>query len=188
MHAIEPYYNWSHLYSSELDQLSPFFKVEYDLFHFTHSVYDHVIHPQWDYFGSETLYLKILFADYETGFCVIEFIGEWNDTISNDVMHLKRNVLDQLSLHGINKYLLVGEHIFNFHYSDLEYYEEWIDDLEDGWIATIGLQHHVLSDWEQFGLNQYVFMGEFINDIPWRTIQPKKLFEGLDDKFSRFLS
>jgi hypothetical protein len=32
--------------------------------------------------GSETLYLKILYADYEAGYVVIEFIGEWNDAIT----------------------------------------------------------------------------------------------------------
>jgi hypothetical protein len=61
--------------------------------------------------GSETLYMKVLFVDYERGFCVIEFLGEWNDTINNDVMHLKRNVIDLMTGEGIHKFILIGENI-----------------------------------------------------------------------------
>ena len=41
-------------------------------------------------------YLKVLYADYDKNFIVLEFIGEWNDCIYNDVMQLKRNVIDLL--------------------------------------------------------------------------------------------
>jgi hypothetical protein len=58
-------------------------------------VYDHVIHPQWDNFGS-TLYLKLLFADYDEGYVIIELIGEWNDLLHNDIMFLKRNIIEPL--------------------------------------------------------------------------------------------
>ena len=47
---------------------------------------------QWDDFGSSTLYIKILFADYDGGFAIIELIGEWNDAINNDIMLLKRDM------------------------------------------------------------------------------------------------
>ena len=43
-----------------------------------------------------TLFAKILFTDYDERFTVIEFIGEWNDTLFNDVMNLKRNVIETL--------------------------------------------------------------------------------------------
>ena len=81
MHDIEPFFNWRHLYVSEEDKRSPFFGIEYSEFQFTQTVYNYFIHPQWDDFGSQTLYLKVLFVDYDTGFCIIEFIGEWNDAI-----------------------------------------------------------------------------------------------------------
>ncbi|HVE60288.1 MAG TPA: hypothetical protein VNA26_00615, partial [Chitinophagaceae bacterium] len=78
MHTIEPFYNWRHLYMSEEDENSPFFGREYSEFEFTNSIYDHFIHPQWDDIGSPTLFMKIIFADYEEGFAVIELLGEWN--------------------------------------------------------------------------------------------------------------
>ena len=63
MHTLEPYYNWRHRYTAEEDERSPFFGREHSEFEFTHAVYDHALHPQWDDFGSETLYMKVLFAD-----------------------------------------------------------------------------------------------------------------------------
>ena len=81
MHDIEPYYSWRHLYIASEDKKSPFFGRQYSEFEFTHAVYNYLIHPQWDEMGSATLYLKVLYANYETGFAVIELIGEWNDAI-----------------------------------------------------------------------------------------------------------
>ena len=89
MHEIEPFYNWRHLYVSEEDPKSPFFGRDYSEFEFSQAVYNYYIHPQWDEFGSRTLYLKIIYADYELGYAVIEMIGEWNDAIENDIMTLK---------------------------------------------------------------------------------------------------
>ena len=59
MHDIEPYFNWRHLYISADDEQSPFYGREYSEVEFTNSIYNFVIHPQWDDFGSETLYIKI---------------------------------------------------------------------------------------------------------------------------------
>ena len=89
MHDIEPFYNWQHLYIAAEDENSPFYGTEYSEFTFSNTVYNYYIHPQWDNMGSETLYLKIIFVDYDEGFAFIELIGEWNDTINNDIMLLK---------------------------------------------------------------------------------------------------
>lgn len=180
MHEIEPYYRWSKFYNSTEDPNSPFFEKVHSEFEFTESVYNHVIHPQWDYFGSETLYLKLLFVDYENGYAIIEFIGEWNDAISNDVMHLKRNILDYLADYGINKYVLLGENIFNFHYSDDSYYEEWFDDVEDGWIIALEFQEHVLEEWKRIGVDYYINFGGLDQFNNWRTKTPYQLCEEVD--------
>ncbi|HSZ25527.1 MAG TPA: hypothetical protein VK766_07420, partial [Cytophagaceae bacterium] len=113
MQDIEPFYNWEIYYNSSEDSLSPFFQVEYNLHHYTNEIYGYYIHPLWDYIGSETLYIKILFADYDTGFLIMELFGEWNDALHNDIMHLKRNVIDHFTLQGIRKYILIGENVFN---------------------------------------------------------------------------
>lgn len=131
MHDIEPYYNWRHLYTAEEDSKSPFFGKTYSEFEFTQTVYNFYIHPQWDYVGSQTLYLKVLFADYEIGFAIIELIGEWNDAIENDIMTLKRELIDKMLFQGISKFIMIGENVLNFHSSDECYYEEWYEDVQE---------------------------------------------------------
>ena len=106
MQDIEPYYNWRHLYVAEEDTHSPFYGRIYSEFEFTHTVYNYYIHPQWDEFGSRTLYMKILFVDYDQSFAIIELLGEWNDAIENDIMTLRRDVTDLLYKTGIYKFTL----------------------------------------------------------------------------------
>ena len=65
MQNLEPSYNWRELYIASEDELSPFYGAVYSEFEYTNTVYNYFIHPQWDDFGSNTLYLKILYADYE---------------------------------------------------------------------------------------------------------------------------
>ena len=130
MHDVEPYFRWLDYYSAAKDKKSPFYGREYSEFEFTDNIYGYCIHPQWDYIGSETLYVKILFVEYDKQYAIIEFIGEWNDALHNDIMHLKRNVIDELLLYDINKYVLIGESVFNFHGSDDSYYEEWFEEIE----------------------------------------------------------
>ncbi len=129
MQDIEPYENWRYLYASEDDERSPFFGVEHSEFEFTMTVYNYYIHPQWDDFGSRTLFLKILMADYVSNYVIIEMIGEWNDAIENDIMTLKRSLVDQLMKDGITKFILIAENVLNFHSSDDSYYEEWFNDV-----------------------------------------------------------
>ena len=109
MHDIEPYYHWRHLYTAEADPRSIFFGRTYSEFEFSQTVYNYYIHPQWDEFGSKTLYLKILFTDYDAKFAIIELIGEWNDAITNDIMILKREILELMIDEGINKFILIGK-------------------------------------------------------------------------------
>ena len=105
MHTIEPFYNWQHLYQANQDPNSPFYGREYSEFEYSNTIYNYYIHPQWDDIGSDTLYIKILFVDYDEKYAIIELIGEWNDAINNDIMLLKRDYIDELNLQGINKYI-----------------------------------------------------------------------------------
>lgn len=155
---------------------------------FTHQIYDHVIHPQWDDMGSETLFLKILFADYESGYCIIELMGEWNDCLHNDVMTLKRDVIDPLLRAGIQKYILIGENVLNFHSGDDCYYEEWFEDVEDGWIATLNFRPHVLHEMGTINIDQFLVQGGELADFGWRTYAPSQLFEKIRQIVDRRLN
>lgn len=180
MHAIEPHYRWRDYYIASEDKHSPFFGRIYSEFEFTHAIYDHVIHPQWDEIESPTLFVKIIMADYDQGFAVIEAIGEWNDLLHNDIMFFKRNVIDDLNGHGINKFMIIGENVLNFHSSDDSYYEEWFEDVEDGWIAFINFRAHVMQDFQEANIDYYMVSGGELTDLSWRTYTPQNFFEKVE--------
>lgn len=182
MHTIEPYYKWRDLYSAENDEKSPFYGREYSEFSFTQKVYNYFIHPQWDDFGSQTLYAKIIFADYSAQFAIIELIGEWNDCLHNDIMFLVRNVIEPLLDNNIKYFALACENVLNFHGSDDCYYEEWREEIADfnGWISFINLLTHVQDEMQDVGLQFHVNLGAHMNDIHWRGKKPQHLFEEIE--------
>lgn len=188
MQDIEPFYNWREFYISAEDENSPFYGTVYSEFEFSNTVYNYYIHPQWDQFGSNTLYLKILFADYERHFAILEFIGEWNDALYNDIMFLKREVIEELERAGINKFILIGENVLNFHGSDDSYYEEWFDDVDDGWIAALNFRPHVLNEMQRFNLDYYFVTGGELEDFNWRLTNPIDLFSRVEGIISKRLN
>lgn len=187
MHTIEPYYNWRDEYMSEDDVRSPFYGKEYSEFHYTNSIYDHYIHPQWDDFGSSSMVMKILYADYRRGFAIMEFLGEWNDCLHNDIMFLKRDIVDHLIKQGINKFILIGENVLNFHYSDDSYYEEWFEDVieNDGWIAMVNFPDHVISELAAANVDSYIATGGNLSAVQWRTLKPVQFFKFIENLIER---
>lgn len=183
MHDIEPFYLWQDLYKSDEDGLSIYFGKEYNEFQYENKIYNYFIHPHWDDFGSATLYLKILYADYDTGYAIIEFIGEWNDCLYNDVMFLKRDLVDTMIEQGITKYILIVENVLNFHGSDDSYYEEWYEDIKDeeGWICFINPLKHVEEEMNDIKLKYYVNYGQKLSSLNWRKYTPENLFEAVNN-------
>lgn len=188
MHQIEPFSNWLTYYDSSHDERSPFFGKEYNYDLYSETVYGYYIDPAWDSFGSETLYLKTLYADYDEGFVVLEFIGEWNDTLYNDIMTLKRDFLELLMRDGINKFILIGENIFNFHGSDDLYYEEWFEDVEDGWIAAVSFPDFIQEEFRKYKIDCYINMGGTLQINQWRTLHPLKFYELVKQLIQRRLN
>lgn len=186
MQDIEPYDSWHHLYTSESDARSPFYGREYSEFEFTNTIYNYYIHPLWDEFGSRTLYLKVLMADYDEQYVIIELIGEWNDAIENDVMQLKRDVVDNFLREGITKFILITENVLNFHSSDDCYYEEWYEDVEDkgGWVVFVNMPEQTQYDFIKARITHYI---ELLDFVPWRTLKPEVLFNQIDNIFLRRL-
>jgi hypothetical protein len=186
MQDIEPYFNWRHLYTAEEDPRSPFYGRTYSEFEFSQTVYNYYIHPQWDDFGSRTLYMKLLYADYETGFAIIELIGEWNDAIENDIMTLRRDITDQLTKNGIFKFLLIAENVLNFHSSDDSYYEDWYETLRDdgGWVIILNMPEQSQYDFKRSRLTNYVAM---LQMPQWRTLKPELVFQQADNWMMRQL-
>ena len=181
MHDIEPYFGWRKFYIASEDPKSPFYEQEYSEFMYTHSIYNYYIHPQWDCIDSNTLYVKLLYCNYDLEFAVIELIGEWNDVLHNDIMYLYRNLIEHLIGEGITKYLIIGENVLNFHPEDDDYYQEWFDNIgETGWILALNFQQHVKAEFESANLDYYICFSESFESVPWRTIDPLKLYNQLN--------
>jgi hypothetical protein len=181
MHFIEPYFAWRNHYIAAEDPESPFFERVYSEFQYTDKIYNYYIHPQWDSIGSPTLFMKILMVDYSEGFAIFEFLGEWNDAITNDIMLLKREVVEPLIELGINKFILIGENVLNFHYSDDCYYEEWFEEVEDGWIAMVNFHDHVAREFNTVHIDHYFVTGGQLEEQDWRTMQPYQFFEKVEE-------
>lgn len=187
MQDIEPYYNWRHLYISEEDELSPFYGRIYSEFEFSLTVYNYYIHPQWDDFGSRTLYLKVLLADYEEKYAVIELIGEWNDAIENDIQALKREVIEKFMDEGIYKFILVVENVLNYHSDGKDYYEELYEDVNEqkGWVVCLNMPEQTQYDFKRAHLDQYIELMELGN---WRAYKPFHLFKKIDNELMKRLA
>ena len=174
MQDIEPFFRWRDQYISSEDPHSPFYKAEYSEMYYTHAIYNYLIHPQWDDIDAETLFLKVIFVDYTDRYAIIEFIGEWNDAIQNDIMFVKRKVIEKLIDHGIIYFVLILDNVLNFHGSDDCYYEEWYEEVseEGGWITMLGVQEHIEDELVLTGLQHYIHFGEDLNEIEWRKMEP----------------
>lgn len=182
MHELEPFYNWQHQYVSEEDPRSPFYGREHSQFEYSNTIYNFFIHPQWDDLGSRTLYGKVLMADYEEGYLVLELIGEWNDAVENDIMTLTREVLDPFLHEGIRSFILIGENVLNFHSDISDYYEELAEELTDrgGWIVCLNLPEGTRREFQQAGLDRFLPLAELFD---WRNYKPIHLFRKLRLEF-----
>lgn len=188
MHEIEPYYQWRDDYIAAEDQRSPFYDTEYSEFYYDKQLYNFLIHPQWDTFGSNTLYIKVLCVDYERAYAIIELMGEWNDAITNDIMILKREILELMVDEGINKFILIGENVLNFHASDDSYYEEWFQDVEDGWISGINFNDHVIKEFRDHNIDYFINFGGELDTLHWRQLKPLQLYKKVEEILTKRLN
>jgi hypothetical protein len=174
------------MYTAEEDKRSPFFGRTYSEFEYSQTLYNYYIHPQWDDFGSRTLYMKILFIDYELHFAIIELLGEWNDAIENDIMTLRRDITDLLFKQGITQYIIIAENVLNFHSSDDSYYEEWKEQLEDdaGWIAIVNMPEQSKYDFKKARLTNYISLLEMEQ---WRTLKPELIYQAIHHEMMKRL-
>ncbi len=112
-------------------------------------------------------------------------MGEWNDCLHNDIMHLKRNVIDELLKYDIQYFIVIGENVLNFHASDDCYYEEWFEDVEDGFIAFVNFREHVLQEFYRINADYYFVSGGALDELAWRPLSPVKLFDTVKNIISK---
>ncbi|HQX43979.1 MAG TPA: hypothetical protein PK209_05475, partial [Saprospiraceae bacterium] len=102
----------------------------------------------------------------------------------NDIMFLKRDIIDVMIKHKIKYFILLCENVLNFHGSDDCYYEEWKEDISDegGWICFINVLDHVKDEMKRTLIQYHTNFGKKFNDLNWRKMTPAILFEYLDQK------
>lgn len=188
MQDIAPHDRWRSLYKAEEDERSPFYGYIYNTVYYENDVYGYYLHPYWNTIGSPTLFVKLLFTDYSGGYAIIELIGEWNDEISNDIMFLKREVLDVLISEGIHSFILLGHNIMQAFIHEDGYYEEWWEECEEGFIAYIGLREHVQHEFKRAGIGQYLHWGGDIEAINWRILSPVQVYDSVRNIIEHRLS
>ena len=103
-------------------------------------------------------------------------------------MFLKREVIESMIGNGISKFILIGENVLNFHGSDDCYYEEWFQDVEDGWIAAINFRSHVMMEMERFNIDSYFITGGELDDFNWRIHNPIELLTRVEKIATRRLN
>ena len=114
-------------------------------------------------------------------------LGEWNDALYNDIMHLYRNVIESLLEHDIIHFILIGENVLNFHSDTSDYYEEWADNTGAGWIVGLNFREHVIREITDTNLDYYIGIGGKFDDFPWMSMLPDQLFRKLDAMITKRL-
>lgn len=176
MHEVEPHYGWLKYYSNERDPHSPFQDVVHNELYYDRQVYQYLAHPQWDHIGSEGLLVKILAANYEQGYAIIELFGVWNDLLENDFRLLLENCLEPLMAAGVQHFVLVMENILNIYLDSDDYYEAMQEELGSGWVCLLRAREHVLREIRDHDLDTYFFWSEDLDDLPWRKHSPARLY------------
>ncbi len=187
LHYIEPFYGWLNLYSHETDPRSPYHGVEHNLFYFDRSMCDIPAHPLWDLIGSESLLIKILYADYITGFAIIELFGEWNDLRDNDFKLLMENCLNPLMENNIQKFIFICENVFHTYLESDDYYQAIAEELEEGWMCLIRPRQEMLEELEAYHINQYFYWNPVLDELEWRKLKPNQLYQLVESRMQKVL-
>jgi len=88
----------------------------------------------------------------------------------------------------VNKFILIGENVFNFHPLEDDYYQEWFDDIEDGWIVGLNFRPHVIREFKHARLDYYISFGGKFDDFNWRGFNPNQLFIAIEQQMIRRLN
>ncbi|MEM7036006.1 MAG: hypothetical protein AAF570_03430, partial [Bacteroidota bacterium] len=156
---------------------SPFQNVVHNEFFYDRQMHEYLAHPQWETIGAEGLLVKILYANYDHGYAVIEMFGVWNDLIQNDYKLFAENCLTYLIDAGIDKFVLVVENVLNIYLDRDDYYEAVQDEIgAEGWICLLRPREHVVRELEAYDIGQYFYWSEDLDDVFWRKLKPWQLY------------
>ena len=186
-HDIEPHYGWLGFYSHDIDENSPFHTVEHNLFEYDRYVYTFPAHPLWDDIESEGLLVKILFANYEEHYAIIELFGEWNDLHQNDFKLLCENCLTYLVDAGVTQIIFIAENVFNIYLEADDYYEAFTEELESGWMCLLRARTAVHEELRRYGIDRYFYWNAELDEMNWRKLKPWQLHQLVAARMQRLL-
>jgi hypothetical protein len=95
-------------------------------------------------------------------------------------MYLYREVAEVLIDKGIKYFVLLGDNVLNFHADGNDYYSEWFDSIDEGWIAGVNFRKHILEEMAHYHIDYYIITGGNLNQVFWRSMQPETLFQYVD--------
>jgi len=75
------------------------------------------------------------------------------------------------------EFILIAENVLNFHFDIDDYYAEWLEDVEEGWICVLNLQEHVQDEFFNHKLHYYLNFGDELNNMNWRTQKAPDVFQ-----------
>lgn len=184
---VEPHYGWLGYYDHKMDKRSPFHHVEHNLFAYDRYIYTFEAHPLWDTIESESLLVKILYANYTQGYAIIELLGEWNDLFQNDFKLLCENCLTYLADEGITQYIFVAENVFNIYLDQDDYYEAFQEELGDGWMCLLRARERVLDEMKRYNISPYFYWNDSLQDLHWRKLKPWQVYDLVKDSMQKLL-
>jgi len=76
----------------------------------------------------------------------------------------------------------------NLYGSDDSYYEEWFEDVDDGWIAAVSFPQFIQDEFKRYNVDNYINMGGTLQIDRWRTLTPYALCEVTGRLIQRRLS
>ncbi|MBX3101122.1 MAG: hypothetical protein KF690_01280 [Bacteroidetes bacterium] len=181
---LEPFDGWLFIYSHDQDERSPFHEVEHNLFAYDRRIYTFDAHPLWDNIESESLLVKILYAQYDEGYAILELLGEWNDLHENDFRLLWDNCLHPLVTEGIYRFILICENVFNIYPDADDYYQNAQEELAEGegWLCLLRARPQVLEELEAYGIGQYFFYSPLLESLRWRKLKPWQVYAQVRDQ------
>jgi len=83
--------------------------------------------------------------------------------------------------------VMIGDNILDFHADTDDYYAEWFDNLEDGWIVALNFRDHVRKEFETANIDHFFAFGGQFDEFAWRKLSPDLLFSLLDDQMIKRL-
>jgi len=101
---------------------------------------------------------------------------------------LKDSYLSDFQQNCCDKVELIGENILNFHGSDDSYYEEWFEDVEDGWIAAVCFPDFIQQELRKYRIDSYINMGGTLQIEIWRTLHPLQFYQLVSQLLQRRLN